>query len=484
LAAGLPPAHHTTAHGITPRHRRHRMVWRVVAPPVLPRAQSASPIQHIVVLFMENHSFDSLLGFWCDDNPGRCPEGGMPSSVTLSDGVVVTPHDDKDVVPLVTHNTATQLAAMNIQDGVPQMNGWQNIKECDAATHYRCISGYEPQQVPNLTALAANFAISDATFSLADSASWGGHLDIVTGNLDGFTGDPPRSAPGVRAGMGWGCDSDKLALWAASLGGTLQQEPGCIPDPSLSVPNGGAFEPTPVPYEPTIMDELSAAGLSWKLYAASCTDEVIKHDGLERCRDATPGYDWGICPSIAECLYTQTSNVASPDQFLTDAAAGDLPAFSVITPGGDRASDSEHNGFSITAGDDWMGQIASAVMNGPEWDSTALFITYDECGCFYDQVPPPLNPDGTQDGPRVPLVIVSPYAVPGYTDNTPTTSAGILAFTEQTFGLPALGVNDAQAYPFTNAFNYGQTPLRPVGMVSRPVPRGDHIDWAQARQMS
>jgi phospholipase C len=110
------------------------------------------------------------------------------------------------------------------------------------------------------------------------------------------------------------------------------------------------------------------------------------------------------------------------------------------------------------------------VEHSPDWSSTAVFITFDDCGCFYDQVPPGINADGTRQGPRVPLIIVSPYAKPGYTDTTPTTFAGILAYTEHTFGLSPLGLNDAHAYPFTNAFNYAQAPLHPVTMVTRPLP--------------
>jgi hypothetical protein len=70
----------------------------------------------------------------------------------------------------------------------------------------------------------------------------------------------------------------------------------------------------------------------------------------------------------------------------------------------------------------------------------------------------------------VPLIIASPYAKPGYTDTTATTFAGILAYTEHTFGLSPLGPNDMHAYPFTNAFNYAQAPLQPVKMVTRPLP--------------
>jgi phospholipase C len=219
---------------------------------------------------------------------------------------------------------------------------------------------------------------------------------------------------------------------------------------------GGAFEQTPVKTIPTIMDRLDAAGLSWKLYGAGRTQN---------------GYIWSICPTFAECLDTgQAANLVPDAQFLTAAAAGALPAFSVVTPGGPDYKNSCHNSVSMTACDNWVGQLVSAAEHGPDWSSTAVFITWDDCGCFYDQVPPGTNPDGTAQGPRVPLIIVSPYAKPGFTDTTATTFAGILAFTEHTLSLAPLGVNDAAAYPFTNAFNYAQTPLKPVRLVHRPLP--------------
>src|SRR5215467_3326891 len=98
----------------------------------------ATPIRHVVVIFQENQSFDSLLGYWCDGHPGRCPGGGMPPSVRLSNGVVVTPSTSPDTVPNVNHSVAAQVAA--IDDG--KMDGWQNIPggTCDAATGYRCVS--------------------------------------------------------------------------------------------------------------------------------------------------------------------------------------------------------------------------------------------------------------------------------------------------------------------------------------------------------
>jgi phospholipase C len=418
-------------------------------------AAQSTPIQHIVVLYLENHSFDSLLGYWCDDHPARgCL--GMPASVRLKNGTVVRPSVSPDVVPTVQHTVSAQQTAI---DG-GKMDGWKGVSGCGLKSHYACVSGYKPAQVPNLINLATKFAISDQTFSMADSPSYGGHLYAVMGSNDGFTGDIPVPAPGVPPGQGWGCNSDLITQWQRHLTSPLQWVPSCVPDRNLGLPYGGAFESTPVSYAPTIMDRLQAAGLSWRIYGEP------KPGGAK-----STGYGWDICPSIAECLdTTQASNNLPSAQFVTDAAAGHLPAFSIVTPGGPYAKDSEHNGFSMTAGDNWLGQVAKAVMNGPEWRSTVLFITWDDCGCFYDQVPPGTNPDGTPQGPRVPLVIVSPYAKPAYTDTTPTTFSGILAYTEQTFKLASLGPNVAQAYPFTNAFNYSQRPLGPARVVQRPLP--------------
>jgi phospholipase C len=462
LAAALPSVHQPRTPGASSRQgSRILIAWngRQVS-------SAASPIKHVVVLYMENHTFDNMLGFWCNKHPGRCPDGGMPPSVTLSDGTVVTPSKTPDRVPRIRHQTVDQQTAI---DG-GKMDGWGNIPGCGAIKNYACISGYQPQQVPNITRLAQAFSISDETFTMQNSPSWFGHLYAVAATTDGFTGNNPPI--GGHPGQGWGCDSGKKTTWVS--GGISHKVPSCIPDPSLIGPggtplvNGGASAPTPVPYVPTIMDRLNAAKLPWHIYGAQCTKENVNSQGLETCSQTTGTYLYSICPSFAECLYSQSSGLVSDQRFFADAHAGKLPAFSVVLPG--DATQSEHNQYFITPGDNWLGDVASAVMNSPEWSSTALFITWDDCGCFYDQVHPGRNPDGTPRGPRVPLVIVSPFAKPGFTDRTPTTFAGILAFTEHTFGLPALKVNDARAYDFADAFNFAQRPLTPVRMVTRPLP--------------
>jgi phospholipase C len=149
------------------------------------------------------------------------------------------------------------------------------------------------------------------------------------------------------------------------------------------------------------------------------------------------------------------------------APTGALPSFSVVLP---NVSLSQHNDTSMLAGDNWIGNVISSIEQGPDWLSTAVFILYDDCGCFYDHVPPPPGL-----GIRTPMVIVSPWARPGFVDSNEASIASMLAFTEHTFGLDPLGDRDGLAYDYSDAFDFGQPPLAPVPMThSRLSP---HQRW-------
>ena len=347
------------------------------------------------------------------------------------------------------------------------MDGWLALHGCTtqsdptrAVIPYGCLTYYTPAQVPNITRLATTYALSDQTFSENDSPSWGGHVYAAAATLDGFSGENPTAEAGVTPGPGWGCDSKKTSLWTSATGASSRQ-PSCIPDPSSSLANGGAFRPTPVQYVPTIFDRLDAAGQPWKIYGQPTGNNI-----------------WAICPSFAECLYgPQHSKLVNSAQVLTDASNGTLPSYSIVTPSGSATSanggmgTSQHNLASMVGGDNWIGKVTDAAMSGPEANSTAVFITYDDCGCFYDHVAPGVNPDGTPRGMRMPMVIVSPYARKGYTDSNVATFASILAFTEHTLGITTpLTANDAQAYDYSDSFDFTQVPLAPTRMVSTAIP--------------
>ena len=166
-------------------------------------------------------------------------------------------------------------------------------------------------------------------------------------------------------------------------------------------------------------------------------------------------------------MYTsEHDQVVEAGQILVDAAQGTLPSFSILLPNGVGGNTSQHNQTSMALGDNWIGQVVGAIEGSTNWASTAIFITYDDCGCFYDHVPPPTHDWGI----RVPMVIVSPFAKPGYTDSTPATLASMLAFTEHAFGLSALAKADARAYHYRDSFDYAQPPTAPVAMTTTPVP--------------
>jgi len=402
----------------------------------------------------ENHAFDSELGYWCNTQPGRCT--GMPATVKLSNGATITPGTTPDIVPSVDHSIYGQTAAI---DG-GKMDGWWKVDGCGPTTGYSCVSGYQPSAVPNLVSLAKTYAIGNDVFTLHDAPSWGGHLDEVAATTDGFTGTNPVTSTHT-AGPGWGCDSFRVAQMLPVNGKLIPNQPSCVPDFALSQPNGGAWEPTLAKHVPTIMDEMDTARVSWKIYAQTVAN-------------ASKGaYVWSACPSFADCLYTsQVNKLVLSSQFFTDASAGTLPAVSFIMPAGAGDSAySQHNGTSNAAGDNWIGKIATAALTGPEASSTVLIVSYDDCGCFYDSVPPPLAPDGRQMGPRVPFIVAGSYVKPGYTDNTATSNTGsILAFIEWVFGLPALTANDAQAYNLSGYFNFTQPAVAAPKMTSQHLP--------------
>lgn len=402
----------------------------------------ARRIGHVVVIFLENHSFDNVLGLLCV-RYHRC-DGA--SSGVLASGRRIKLKRASDLVPIVTHKPEPQRVA--IDHG--RMNGFSRIRGCTATTSpaYQCYSQFHRGQIPNLWRLARTFAISDATYSDGPVPSFGSHLDLVAQTLDGFTGTRPSNQPGGRPG--WGCDSDKDAPWRGAQGRPIRLEPSCVPWYGLNRkrhPFGGAYRATPVRHVPTLMDRMSRAKLPWKIYAPG----------------KGGGYGWAICPTFADCFYTsQRSHMVRSNRVIANARHGALPAVSLVMP---VASVSQHNSWSMAKGDAWLGRVVSAIERGPDWSRTSILITYDDCGCFYDHARPPRGL-----GIRVPMVLVGPYVRRHYTDHRTASYSSIDRYIETTFGLRPLGAADATAYGYRASFDYRQTPTRPIRMIHTPVP--------------
>ena len=403
--------------------------------PLPPSQPSGSPIQHVVMLYMENHAFDDVLGKLCYDS-GRC-DGAITGKVNT--GQTISLARAQDITPVVQHNSQAQTRA--VHDGL--MDGFSLNIGCTQGDNYGCYVYHDQDQIPNLWDLASTYAISDRTFELDFVPSWQAHLELVTPDLNGFSPNKMPFIVGDR-GPGWGCDSLRDTKWQATVFDSFSDVPSCVPQQDGT----GPYKPTSVAWEPTIMDRIEEAGRSWHLYAPAAGDGLA--------------YGWAVCPSFADCIYTpEAQHWTAPTDFIADAQAGNLSNLSVIIP---YATESQHNKYSMSEGDNWIASVVGAAMAGPDWSSTAIFITYDDCGCFYDHVPPPPGL-----GIRVPMVIVSQWAKPSYTDSTVASYASMLAFIEHTFGLAPIAPTDAQSYDYSGSFDFAQRPLQPIRLRQHPI---------------
>jgi acid phosphatase len=139
--------------------------------------------------------------------------------------------------------------------------------------------------------------------------------------------------------------------------------------------------------------------------------------------------------------------------FVAAAKGGTLPAVSFVKPAG---VDNEHPNYAdVLTGELHAMDLVNAVRGGANWHDTAIIVTYDENGGFWDHVPPP-SVDRWGPGTRVPTIVISPFAKHGYVDSTVYDTTSIAALIEHRYNLAPLGARDAAAADLTNAFDFGQ----------------------------
>lgn len=403
-----------------------------------PRVSAGGPIKHIVVIDQENHSFDNVFGYLCVKT-ARC-DGAL--SGLLPDGTTIALKRATDLVPNLGHAPRDQLAAI---DG-GKMDGFANVSLCGASNGYPCYTAFVPSQIPILSKLAFGFSISDRTFELGPVESWASHLELVSATSDGFVGKNPVTGTAGTGKPGWGCDSFTDARWVSPFNNYLTV-PSCVP----KADGTGPYKPSPVPYVPTIMERLDQAGISWKIYA-----------GIPGIGGVYDDYGAAVCPTFASCIYsTEATHMDAAASIISDASAGNLPSVSIVAP---TVVNSQHNFYSMAAGDNWIGAVVKAIYASPAWSSTVILITYDDCGCFYDHVQPPPGL-----GIREPMVIVGGLVKNSYTDSNVASPASALALIEHAFGLASLGGADATAYDYANSFNFAQVPRTLPALVPTPA---------------
>jgi phospholipase C len=185
--------------------------------------------------------------------------------------------------------------------------------------------------------------------------------------------------------------------------------------------------------------------------------------------------------------WTLYRNVKYPNDFFTDLYAGRLPQVSWVMPPNDAKS--EHPPYDISLGQEWVKSVITALQWSRYWNSTAVILTFDENGGWYDSVPPP-QVDAYGYGFRVPTIVVSPWARHGFIDHTVSDHTSTLAFIEKIFHLPNLGARDASASDMLEAFNFGghgRAQVIPVswsgGQQAVAPAAASFLSWQRCRKM-
>ena len=392
--------------------------------------RGANPIKHIVIMVKENRTFDNYFGTF----PG-------------ADGATTYTDPNGKVHPL-THDPDTLTFDILHTQGAFQKafdhGKLDKFSEISGAIQY--IHGKQEDvadgqmyqsDIPNYWQYAQTFALPDHFFYTIDSDSFPNHLFSIAATDDDVDG-LPRIKDG-KYKWRWGCDA-----------------PAGTHAPQLHA-DGSHSKTTPCFTFETLGDLLSAQNISWKYYAP----------GQDK-----NGYEWSAYDAIQDIRNTKQwqQHVVDYTQFAKDAASGNLPTVSwLVTP----ASISEHPPVSVCVGENWTVQQINAIMNNKSlWSSTAIFLTWDDFGGFYDHVVPPKGPNPQIGyGLRAPLIVISPYARPHYVDSTFYSFPSMLKFAETTLGLPSLGGLDQQSNDLINVFNFNQQPLPPLILQTRTCPK-------------
>jgi phospholipase C len=281
---------------------------------------------------------------------------------------------------------------------------------CGRATGRADVMGYHNgADIPNYWAYARDYVLQDHMFESNDSWSLPAHLFLVS----------EWSARCSRAGDPESCDNQV-------------QSPSNPPDFQRQI---GIANPTPPEYAWTdITYLLHKNGISWAYYVFDGTEPDCENSGQVSCapvpqRARTPGI-WNPLPYFDTVRQDgQLGNIQSASSFYAAAKAGTLPAVSWVMPSG-RVS--EHPPGLVTAGQTYVTGLINAIMQGPNWDSTAIFLSWDDWGGFYDHVKPP-RVDRNGYGLRVPGLVISPYARQGFIDHQTLSFDAYVKFIEDDF---------------------------------------------------
>lgn len=381
-------------------------------------------IQHVIVIVQENRTVDNLFNGFPGANTARSGKNSAGETVYLRAVPLAAPYD-------IGHKHEDWLAEYN----GGQMNGFN----LDSVKCYSNKSGHCPpaelapyhyvprHEVKQYWTLAQRYVFADNTFETSQGPSFPAHQYLVSGTSTIDNDARLRAAsnanyPGKR--HEGGCDSAE-----GTRVDVINQ------DGNWGKPIFPCFGRT------SIMDRMNAAGVTWRYY------------------QARGGHgQWNAPDAIKSIRFSKSyRNVIWPShKFLDDVARGHLAQVTYITP---TADSSDHPAHNNGTGPAWVASVVNAVGKSKFWDSSAIFIVWDDWGGWFDHVKPTVY-NSYELGFRVPMIVVGPYAKSGYVSHDKHEFGSILKFVEEAFHVKSLGTTDDRSDNLSDCFDFSKPPQK------------------------
>ena len=418
------------------------------------KSPGINKVNHVVVIYLENHSYDNLYGQFAGAN-------GLSNATAANTTQVDASGAAYAFLPTITGTTAFPAnlpnTYFNIDQYVPadmkipdvlhryyqeqlQIDGGKMDKFALYNSSSGLTMGYYKTSLLPLATLAQQYTLCDNFFHSAFGGSFLNHIWLIAAASPVFPGAPTSIVATVDA-------TGKLIK-----DGTVTPDGYAVNTAySVNAPHPASTSPAnliPNQTMPTIGDRLTAKNVSWAWYSGGWNDALAGNPD--------PTFQFHHQPFIyftpyADGTAAKKEHLLDESAFVAAAKNGTLPSVSFIKPVG---LDNEHPGYAdVVRGEQHTVELINQVLNGPNGKDAVIIITYDENGGFWDHVAPPVI-DKWGPGSRVPTIIISPFAKKGYVDHTQYETVSILSFIEQRWGLQPLTDRDKNAKPLTGAFEF------------------------------
>ena len=394
-------------------------------PPVAPaaRSQTLSKIRHVVIIFQENRSVDDLFNGLSGADTVRAGRNSRGATVTLRPVALTAPYDLGH-----THQSFAQEYAGGKADGWDKDGSRCFGLDYCAPQDVRAFSYVPHDEVVPYFTMAERYAFADRMFQTNQGPSFPAHQYIVSGTSAISNDSSLRAADNpfdLQNNPTGGCDSPagSLVPLIDAQGKENQYVYPCFDRISL-------------------MQLLDAKALTWRYYQAFAGPGIWHApDAILRIR-RTPDFSADV--------------VAPPAQVLRDIAKGDLADVTWVTP---TSLASDHARVTDGSGPSWVAAVVNAVGESAYWNDTAIFVTWDDWGGWYDHVKPPVY-NSYELSFRVPLIVISPYAKSHYVSHVQHEFGSILKFVERVFGLGSLHTTDQRADDLSDCFDFTKRPSK------------------------